>query len=312
MCLPGGLPARPSERVSQTTTDRDAAQAEPVGAYAGRTAVLATMHGKEAAIAPALRATAGLYVTIAPGLDTDRLGTFTGEVPRVGAMLDVAVRKARLGMAATGSPLGLASEGSFGPHPALPFIAAGMELLALVDDVSGVVIHESQLEEETNFGHLVVAPGDDVQAFLERIGFPSHALIVRPNAGAPTVVTEKGVTERATLETAISLAVARSPDGRARLETDMRAHCNPTRMRSLATLADRLGRRLATACPVCAAPGWGRTDMIVGLPCEWCGCPTDFIVAEVYTCVMGSHREERPRPDGLTQADPGHCPNCNP
>jgi len=298
--------------VSGAKTDPGATRADSGRAYAGRTAVLATMHGKEAAIAPALEATARLKVTTATGLDTDRLGTFTGEVPRVGTMLDVAVRKARLGMAATGCPLGLASEGSFGPHPSLPFIPAGMELLVLVDDATGVVIHESLLEEATNFGHRVVMPGDDIEAFLERIGFPSHALIIRPNVGAPAIVTEKGVTERETLKAAISQAAARSPDGRARVETDMRAHRNPTRMRSLAALADRLGQRLATACPECAAPGWGRTDVIVGLPCEWCSRPTDFIVAEVFTCVTCSHREERPRPDGLIRADPGRCSNCNP
>ena len=58
--------------------------------YAGRSAVLATMHRKEEAIVPALQSTVGLLVAPAPGLDTDQLGTFTGEISRAGTMLDAA------------------------------------------------------------------------------------------------------------------------------------------------------------------------------------------------------------------------------
>lgn len=81
------------------------------GPYVGSRVVLANMHGKDTAIAPVLRARLGLVVTTAPDLDTDVLGTFTGEIPRAGTIREVA--KARLGMAATGLPIGIASEGSY-------------------------------------------------------------------------------------------------------------------------------------------------------------------------------------------------------
>lgn len=291
----------------------------PIGAlgparrgYAGCRAVLATMHGKEIPIGPALWATARLHVATVGGLDTDELGTFTGEIPRVGTMLEVAIRKARMGMAAARWPVGLASEGSFGPHPVLAFVPAGLELLVLVDDGSGLVIHESLVVEKTNFSHLVVTPGQDLGDYLRRIGFPSHGLVVRPNAGHPTTITAKGIIDRESLEDAVARAQTQSLDGQARLETDMRAHRNPTRMRSLGELADRLGRRLATRCPTCRAPGWGRTDVVTGLPCAWCGQPTDLVAREVFTCAAGPHRDERPRSDGLTAADPGRCATCNP
>ncbi|MEZ5786523.1 MAG: hypothetical protein R3D62_08665 [Xanthobacteraceae bacterium] len=61
--------------------------------------MLATMHGKEVAIAPALRERLGLIVEVAEGIDTDRLGTFTGEIPRAGTIEEAAIAKARLGMA---------------------------------------------------------------------------------------------------------------------------------------------------------------------------------------------------------------------
>lgn len=280
--------------------------------YAGRRAVLATMHRKEEAIAPTMFSTLGLIIAPTAGLDTDQLGTFSGEVPRDGTMLEVAVRKARLGMSAAGVPLGLASEGSFGPHPALPFIPGGMELLVFVDDERGVVVSESLIADATNFDHLIVSPGDVLEPFLERIGFPRHALIVRPNASPEMGALAKGITDFINLESAIGGAAAASSDGRARLETDMRAHVNPTRMKSLAVLADRLARRLATPCPECGAPGFGRTGSRTGLKCEACGTPTEMVLAEQYGCSACGYREERPRSDGLFRAPAQYCPECNP
>ena len=52
--------------------------------YAGAVVALATKHRKQDALAPALGAVPGLRVVVAQGLDTDALGTFTGEIPRSG------------------------------------------------------------------------------------------------------------------------------------------------------------------------------------------------------------------------------------
>jgi len=280
--------------------------------YAGRTAVIATMHRKEEAVAPALMSTLGLVVTSTPGLDTDQLGTFSGEIPRDGTMLDVAVRKARLGMSAARVPLGLASEGSFGPHHAFPFIPAGMELMVFVDDERGIVITESLITEKTNYNHLVVLPGEASDEFLQRIGFPTHGLIVRPNEGEVTSALAKGIVDPHSLMRAIEAAAAVSSDGRARMETDMRAHFNPTRMRSLAILAERLAQRLVRQCPACGAPGLGRTGSRTGLLCEACGTPTALVIAEILGCPACDYSEERPRGDGLQRAPAQHCPLCNP
>jgi hypothetical protein len=84
-------------------------------------------------------------------------------------------------MAAAKLPYGLASEGSFGPDPSIPFLPIGQELLVFVDDVLNIELSEFLVVESTNFNHQVAAPGDDLTDFLRRSGFPSHALIVRPN-----------------------------------------------------------------------------------------------------------------------------------
>ena len=280
--------------------------------YAGRRAALATMHGKERAVAPAMAEALGLVVEPTAGLDTDRLGTFSGEVPRPGTMLETALAKARLGLAASGLDLALASEGSFGPHPVVPFLAGGIELLLFHDAGRGLTVHETLVADATNFAHLAVAPGEPLDPFLAKAGFPAHALIVRPNRGERTLFLAKGLADRAALDRAVAAAAAASADGRALVETDMRAHLNPTRMGTIAELARRLAARLACLCPACAAPGWGRTDVARGLPCGLCGSPTEHVLTEIFGCAACPHREERPRRDDLREADPMHCPVCNP
>ena len=56
--------------------------------YRGLWAAVATMHGKERAIAPPLCQWFDMTISTAPGIDTDALGTFTGEIARKGTMRD--------------------------------------------------------------------------------------------------------------------------------------------------------------------------------------------------------------------------------
>lgn len=281
--------------------------------YAGRRAVIATMHRKEEVIGPALLSALSLSTVLPRALNTDQLGTFSGEIPRQGTMLDVAVQKARLGMRAAALPLGIASEGSFGPHPRIPLLAAGQEILVFVDDDAGLVVREGLVTTATNFDYLAVAPDETLEPFLERVGFPEHGLLVRPNDDSLDRVFAKGITDRERLAWAIGAAARLSADGRARIETDMRAHLNPTRMKLLAVLARKLAQRLACLCPACSAPGFGRSDVRApGLRCEECGTATEMAAVEIHGCAVCGHRAERPRADGLKAAPARHCPVCNP
>lgn len=270
--------------------------------YDGRRAALATRHGKEQVIAPAFAAVTGLAVTVPAGIDTDALGTFTGETPRAGSMLQAARAKARLGMAASGLPIGLASEGSFGPHPVLPFLAMGRELLIVIDDERGIEVVEEAASERTNFAALEIAPGADVEGFLARAGFPGHALVLRSDERLV-----KGIATRDELGGLLSRCT-----GPLRLETDMRAHVNPTRMAGIGRLALRLAQRLATPCPVCAAPGFGTVRRETGLPCSACAAPTPLVSRLVCRCPLCGHETASPRNDGRQAATPAECPECNP
>lgn len=115
-------------------------QAPPLDALDGRSAVLATMHHKERVIAPLLGRFLGLQVQVPAGFDSDRFGTFSRDVARTGSALDAARAKIAAGFAhLPDATVGLASEGSFGPPPELPFISMGVELVLLVDRDSASV-----------------------------------------------------------------------------------------------------------------------------------------------------------------------------
>ncbi len=289
--------------------------------YAGLWVALATRHGKERVIGRALRHGVRAHLRHLPDVDTDQLGSFCGRVPRSLPPLEACRAKAELALAHSGLSLAIASEGSFGPHPALPFLPAGHECMVFLDAERGLVISEELLARRTNFAHrwlpAAVAQAaewpDDLWAWLAAIGFPSHGLLVRPGGESPDLLPadSKGILALPELRHAIRTA-ASTGDGRVLLETDMRAHCNPTRMASIRALSFRLVRRLARLCPACGAPGWGRVGHVPGLPCDGCGTPTERTLWELLGCVRCAEQQRLPRADGLQVADPGQCPRCNP
>jgi hypothetical protein len=279
--------------------------------YRPNAIALATLHQKERVVAPPFRQQLNAEIIVAE-VDTDLLGTFSGEVERKGTMRDAALEKIRLGQEATGLACALASEGSFGPHPAIPLLACDHELLIYQDSALGLTLSESLLSEETNYQQQSFARLEDAADFLHEVRYPSHALILRPEQKWPDAPIFKGIREDEALKKAFAACLAHSDDGKVRIETDMRADANPTRMRLIGQLAERLARRLATPCPACNGPGWGKIRVEKGLPCELCHRPTDWVLHEVSGCALCGHEEKLPRSDGLKAASPMHCGNCNP
>ncbi|MEI7599399.1 MAG: DUF6671 family protein [Aestuariivirga sp.] len=270
--------------------------------YHGLIAALATQHGKEKAITPPLAAMTGLAVTVPQGIDTDALGTFTGETPRLASMRETLRTKAQLGMEATGLPIGIASEGSFGPHPFVPFLAGGVEMIVFIDHTRGIEVVEQAVSENTNFASLWITQCADVDGFLARIGFPEHAVVLR---SSDHII--KGINSRGELD-----HLLRHCGEGARIETDMRAHLNPTRMTEIGKLAEKLASRIATPCPACSTPAFGTLRHEAGLRCEDCGAPTQLVRSIVKGCALCRHEEHLPRTDGRTFATAAECPECNP
>ncbi len=280
---------------------------------AGSLAVIATMHGKERVLAPLLTEGLALECRLAAGLDTDRFGTFTRERAREGTALDAARAKAAAALALVPEArIAIASEGSFAPHPQIPFAPMGRELVLLVDRATGLEIAGNDTTLDVRYAHVIARSVEEAASFAQRIGFPAHALIVMGCTGekpAPHLALAKGIADAEALTAAVIKAIAVS--GAAFVETDMRAHCNPTRMAAIARAGRDLVRHYLSRCPACARPGFAVTQRIAGLPCSWCGAPTALSLSEVLTCAACGHREERICGDHAT-ADPAHCQRCNP
>ncbi len=280
--------------------------------YKNTVAVLATMHGKEGVIGPVLEHGLGLRVALALGLNTDRFGTFSRDVERTGSQLDAARAKIAAGFDyAPYARVGIASEGSLGPHPYITFLPLGRELVLLIDRERGLELTGYFASPETNYGHGVVSDIEATLAFAERAKFPEHGLIVMgcvDEKPAPGLALFKDVVDHAALERAVGDVVAKC--GAAFVETDMRAHRNPNRMRAIELAASDLVRRFHSICPTCHHPGFDVTER-PGLPCEWCGLPTHVVRTEVLTCSACGYREER-LTTSATAADTQHCESCNP
>ncbi|MEB3196613.1 MAG: DUF6671 family protein [Candidatus Sericytochromatia bacterium] len=281
--------------------------------FAGRTAVMATQHGKVDLLAPLLQEALGITLVRAEGVDTDDFGTFTGEVPRPGDQRETAIAKAEAALALTGADLALASEGSFGPHPMAPFLAANRELFVLLDRRLELTIVASAFTTATNFSHAVISNPEAAWAFAERVGFPEHGLIVRDGPDPATArVVAKGIVTPAALDEALARALPRGMGRSMLLETDMRAHLNPTRQKAIRLAALDLVARLQSICDACGTPGFALLEVIPGLPCGWCGQPTRLPLEELEGCLRCEHTRRRPYPNGERTADPGRCDLCNP
>lgn len=92
----------------------------------------------------------------------------------------------------------------------------------------------------------------------------------------------------------------------------MRAQFNPSRMEVIKELAEKLAQRLKAVCPQCQTPGWGTIRYEGGLPCRCCGVETKIIKANILGCIRCHHEQRVLRDDGLIEAEPGNCPDCNP
>jgi len=85
--------------------------------FENRKVVIATKHHKEKFIAPLFENELGVKCFVPYDFDTDVLGTFSGEVDRKDTAFETVKKKCLLAMEQTNCDLGIASEGSFGPHP---------------------------------------------------------------------------------------------------------------------------------------------------------------------------------------------------
>jgi hypothetical protein len=277
--------------------------------FAGRTLLLATMHGKEQVMAPLLQQHLGVQVVVPPNFNTDLFGTFSGEVEREGTPYETALKKCKYACQHMGASLAVASEGSFGPHPDLGFVPCDDELVVLYDAHNKLEISARELTTATNFAGRQIESVNEALQFAATAGFPNHALIVKTHQHDSANVV-KGINNRRTLLAEVEKRL--EINGSLFLTTDMRAMHNPTRMQAIEKATRKLIEKIAHLCPSCATPGFSVTNYHTGLPCSICGSPTRSVLSVVYTCSKCEHAQTVMHPKGKTSEDPMYCDWCNP
>ena len=269
--------------------------------------VLVTQHHKGAVVDPIFSEILGVRVTELHA-DTDQLGTFDGETPRRDTPLATAMAKAQLGRD-LGVARALASEGTFSPHPSMPWITVNSEIIvAVVDDLPSPVVG-SAASVDTVVISREVSPLDNLEEIATLARIPDHSVLVR-NVDVDPVSMIKGINDVDLLRTVVMEISRASPSGHALVQSDLRAHHNHSRRIVIATAARDLATRLATPCPSCDLVGWGVADVIRGATCSDCGLPTNMACGERWECPHC--RASRSLVDDSLRGDPAACDRCNP
>ena len=277
--------------------------------FRGRKLVIATMHKKESVIAPLLEENLGVHCFVLDDFDTDELGTFSGEVERKEDALTTVRQKCLMAMEKSNCDLGIASEGSFGPHPTIFMAQADDEFLIFIDKKNNLEIIVRELSLETNFNVATVKCFKNLFDFVKTVRFPEHAVILKFTEKEVTSIT-KGIQSWQLLEDSYNKLSATSSE--VIVETDMRALYNPTRMKVIEKATQRLVAKIKSICPQCSTPGFGIVNIKPGLPCEWCGSPTNSTKSHIYQCQKCVFELEKLYPNDKKTENPMYCDYCNP
>lgn len=273
-----------------------------------KTILLATKHHKEQVIKPLIEQHFNCKVIVPDNFDTDQFGTFCGEKSRFLPPSKMVIHKARSALEKFDCQFAIATEGSFGPHPLIPYMAHHEELMAFVDMESKIDIVVYRHTQQTNYAMAEFVRGESCGDFLQSVNFPTHAVMVRELESHNLIA--KGIQSISNLNVAIGKAFSLAD--RIRIETDMRALCNPTRMSVIKDLTGELINRLRSHCEKCGCYGFGFREVSGYLPCISCGSATDLYQHLIERCVRCDFSVTRPRPDNLSHADAKYCHYCNP
>ena len=273
--------------------------------FRGSSFVVATMHGKEEQVVPELKEKLGLVFLPLGAFDTDRFGTFTGDVPRMGTQEEAALRKAEAALAMSTARFALASEGSFGPHPTLPFVTADQELLLLLERDQPHAWMVWEVSADTNAFEETITTLTQGMEVARAHGFPEAGMVVK----AAGDFSRKGLCSEADLEAALKDALQ---VGEVVLMADLRAMHNPKRRAVIAKAARQLADVLMAHCPSCSFPGFRVVEREPGLPCAWCGTPGRMTLRAHRRCQCCGFQSTQEHPDGVTEMPAQYCDQCNP
>lgn len=279
--------------------------------FKGRRLVVATMHGKEKIIVPIIEKFLAVEIIVSKNLNTDKFGTFTGEIERTDDQLVTARKKALAAMEYEQVDLGIASEGVFDSHPINPVIQSNLELILLIDRKNNFEVRGHFQTAETNMAGSYISSKEEALSFARKIGFPEHGVILRTTKNGRLGI-EKDIHSEEELANKVSQRLSRPFVKQLFIETDMRSHKNPTRNIAIKKATEDLIKNIYSICPHCQTPGFVVTKSISGLKCSVCGNETELPIYDVYLCQMCSYQKKVRSNIAKKLADPQYCDYCNP
>lgn len=272
--------------------------------FNNRTIRIISSHNKSEYILPVLKSAFQLKHETITHPHTDELGTFTGTIERKLDPIATAKQKCLWGKTSDFNGLILASEGSFGPSIASPFIHINEEHLLLIDCKNGFEIRGIARSIETNFSTKTVFSFSELIRFSTKAQFPSHKIILKPTKG-PLIYIDQNEEQLAQ----ICCNEALFENG-LEVMTDMRAMNNPSRQKIIEQAAHDLVKNMQNLCPECQSPGFSKHQSILGLPCKYCNLPTKSIKAFTYLCDECGFKKDFPVEQLFQEA--AYCDYCNP
>ena len=273
------------------------------------------MHGKEKVLAPLFEKYFGAELLVPTGLDTDKYGTFSGEVKRASDIQSVLRAKAKEGAELLGLSYALASEGSFNSHPWIPIVGSNQENLLFLDLKNQIEIGAKVVSTQSRAEFIEASTTADIIKFCEQVNCGPQGLIVKPQHDTSELKwIHKGLTTVDQVLDAFAKIKKELKLDKVWIETDNRAHLNPKRQSVIFEAGQKLIDMILSLCPGCQCPGFGMVDFIKGLQCRDCGYKSDKAIKEIWACPSSScdYKEERGRLDGIQDLDPAFCDWCNP
>jgi hypothetical protein len=275
--------------------------------YANKEILIATKHQKQRVIGPIIKDSLHSDWRVIE-FDTDKFGTFTGEIPRTQNAKDTCIIKAITASQELNYPYVIASEGSFGAHPQIPFLPIQQEIMVFHDAIRDLTIVEQEMTTNTNYQTLLIESSTKLDDFLKMAKFPSHALCLQ--TFDQKLVIAKGIKNFSKLHQYLEFGYTIAPQ--LLLSTDMRAMMNPSRMHQIRNLCKKLVQRILTSCPSCQLPGFGLVGYDGNLLCQACQQPSSWHAYEVLACVKCEYQLRKNRSDKQTFIPEQYCQFCNP
>ena len=153
----------------------------------------------------------------------------------------------------------------------MPWVACDREIVVLIDRQHNLELVGEALSAATNYRQTTVGSVGEALAFAEAVQFPSHGLVVMPEQN-PKDNREicKGIVQEHQLMAAVEHLLKTHPS--VWIETDMRAHMNPSRMGGDSSRHRRFGAKDSANLPWLWLAWLSGDPAIAGATLCWLWC----------------------------------------